>query len=522
MSTESALADGVREALAVDAEEFTARAEEEAEVVKQGLHDGVFDNHQSIVGFEYEFYAVADGRWSEESRAGEYALMRVPRRLLELMGFEKELGLHNAEMCTSPQPLSDHGLRAQLSEVRARLEAAENCAGVEGMRLVSDGVWTIPPAGETARGYLTDNVDVDGITVAVNMSDAARYHAMANAGESTDRSGGSGGGSTSLEAPGVSLSAETVMPESLITSIQPHYQVAQADTLPVHFRYALRIAGPLLALGVNSPVLPPDLYDDDWDGERVLAEGATENRIHVFESVLNAHTDTNKVRFPKDFHDIEEAVDRIAGDETMIPMPESGDSDRYDDAFATFRTKHGTYWRWVRPVFEGASRSSANARIEFRPVAAQPTVRDSIAFQAAFAGLMQALPRHEHPVIGLDWEIARDNFYAAVADGIDADMEWIGYDGEHTTDAETLFTDLLDHAAAGLVTAGCSEDEAESWLAPLRYRADHGTTPADWKREAIRTRLDDGETFADAVHGMQRAYIEKQSGTLVSGGFSSW
>ncbi len=535
MSIESTLADGVREALAVDPEAFTARAEEEAEVVKQGLHDGVFDNHQSIVGFEYEFYAVADGRWSEESRAGEYALMRVPRRLLELMGFEKELGLHNAEMCTSPQPLSDHGLRAQLAEVRARLEAAENCAGVEGMRLVSDGVWTIPPAGETARGYLTDSVEVDGVTVAANMSDAVRYHAMANA--------DGAGQSVALEAPGVSLAADTVMPESLITSIQPHYQVAQAETLPVHFRYALRIAGPLLALGVNSPVLPPDLYEEGWDGERVLADGATENRVHVFESVLNARTAENKVRFPRDIHDVEEAVDRIAGDETLIPMPESDDSDRFDDAFATFRTKHGTYWRWVRPVFEGASRSSANARIEFRPVPAQPTVRDSIAFQAAFAGLMEALPRHEHPVIGLDWEAARDNFYAAVADGIDADMEWIGYDGEHTTgpasaaegawSAEAgsgssgngphgMYADLLDHAAAGLRAAGCSEAEADSWLAPLRYRAEHGTTPADWKRERIRDRLEEGDSFAEAVHGMQREYIEKQSETLVSGGFSAW
>ncbi len=536
MSTESTLADGVREALAVDTEEFAARAEEEAEVVKQGLHDGTFDNHQSIVGFEYEFYAVADGRWSGESRAGEYALMRVPRRLLELMGFEKELGLHNAEMCTSPQPLSDHGLRAQLAEVRARLEAAENCARVEGMRLVSDGVWTIPPAGETSKEYLTDSVEVDGVTVAANMSDAVRYHAMANAGGSETERSGDTGASVSLEAPGVSLPADTVMPESLITSIQPHYQVAQAENLPIYFRYALRVAGPLLALGVNSPVLPPDLYDDDWRGKRVLDEGAAENRVHVFESVLNARTDADKVRFPRDIHDIESAVDRIAGDETLIPMPESNDSDRYDDAFATFRTKHGTYWRWVRPVFEGASRSSANARIEFRPVAAQPTVRDSIAFQAAFAGLMEALPRHEHPVIGLDWETARDNFYAAVADGIDADLEWIRYESPHTdgsqsertgsrsatSGADDVFRDLLDHAAVGLRAAGCSEAEADSWLAPLRYRAKHGTTPADWKREAIRTRLDDGETFANAVHGMQRSYIEKQSETLVSGGFSAW
>ncbi|OYR69398.1 hypothetical protein DJ79_02750 [Halorubrum ezzemoulense] len=531
MTTESALADGVREALSVDAEAFAERAAEEAEIVKQELRDSSFDNHQSIVGFEYEFYAVGDGRWSEESRAGEYALMRVPRRLLELMGFEKELGLHNAEMSTSPQPLSDHGLRAQLAEVRARLEAAENTAGVEGMRLVSDGLWTIPPAGETAEGYLTDSVAVDGVVVAVNMSDAVRYHAMANSRRddpnATDANGGAATDAeeepvVTLDAPGVSLAAETVMPESLITSIQPHYQVAHAETLPRHFRYALRIAGPLLALGVNSPFFPPALYDDGWDGERVLAEGATENRVHVFESVLNARTDADKVRFPREFRDVETAVDRIAADETLIPMPDPGGSDRFDDDFATFRTKHGSYWRWVRPVFEGASRSAANARIEFRPIPGQPTVRDSIAFQAAFAGLMQALAQHEHPVIGLEWETARDNFYAAVADGLDADMEWIDRDGHRTTDSDAMYADLLDHAEAGLRTAGCADDEAAKWIAPLRWRVANRTTPASWKRDRVRARLDDGDDFATAVVDTQREYIRQQADALIDGGFSAW
>jgi len=513
MSTESALVDGITAALAVDADEFAERAEDQAGVLKQALHDGAFDNHQSIVGFEYEFYAVADGRWSGESRAGECALMRVPRRLLELMGFEKELGLHNAEMCTSPQPLSDHGLRAQLAEVRARLEAAERCAGVEGMRLVSDGTWTIPPAGESATAYLTDSVDIDGVTVAANMSDAVRYHAMANAGHE---------GPVGIDAPGVTLRADTVMPESLITSIQPHYQVAQADTLPLHFRYALRVAGPLLALGVNSPFFPPALYDDDWDAARVLTEGAAENRIHVFESVLNAQTDTDKVRFPRDVYDVETAVDRIASDETLIPMPETDETGRFDDAFATFRTKHGSYWRWVRPVFEGATRSSANARIEFRPVPAQPTVRDSVAFQAAFAGLMSALVRHDHPVIGLEWAVARDNFYKAVQDGLDAKLQWIGEDGEATTNTDALYADLLDHAAAGLQAAGCTADEAASWLAPLRHRVETRTTPAAWKRSQLRSRVEAGASFADAMYDTQRAYVKTQASTLIDGEFADW
>ena len=505
------LAAAVGDALAVDVEEFEAQARTEAEAVKSELREGTFDNHQSIVGLEYEFYAVADGRWEASDDAGIYGLMRVPRRLLELIGFEKELGLHNAEMTTSPQPLNADGLRAQESEVRARLAAAQGCTAAEGIRLVSDGLWTIPPAGETARGYLTDSVEAQGVRIATNMSGSVRYHAMAN--------GPAARAETTVEAPNVSLSARTVMPESLITSIQPHYQVAHADDLPGRFNYALRLAGPLLALGVNSPFFPPDLYDDVGAG-KILAETHLENRIGVFESVLNT-PDAEKVTFPEDLASVEQAVDRVAADATVVPMPVS-EGNRFDDEFATLRRKHGTYWRWVRPVFDGASRSAANARIEFRPIPAQPTVRDSIAFQATFAGLMESLPRRRHPASDQQWSTARENFYAAVREGLDSGQRWIRNDGAETIDLDAVYDDIFAHAVDGLTSAGCSESEAERYVAPLRARVEHRTTPADWKVSRVREYLADGDEFADAVGRMQRDYVRRQEGTLLEGSFADW
>lgn len=512
MSVDGELADRVKEILAVDADKYRDRAEADAELVKRELRDGTFDNHQSVVGLEYEFYAVGAGRWREESRAGAHRLMRVPRRMLELTGFEPELGLHNAEMTVTPQPLSNHGLRAQEAEVRARLEAAGNCTRAEEMRLVSDGLWTIPPVGETAGQYLTDSVDVNNVQIATNMSDAERYHAMGNA---------QAGGMVAMDAPGIELQADTVMPESVITSIQPHFQVAQAADLATHFQYALRVAGPLLAIAANSPLFPPELYHDDWTGEDVLERGWSENRIPVFESALNARTDSDKVRFPADIDSTEEAVDRVARDPVFVAMPASG-GDRFDDKFSTFRQKHGTYWRWVRPVFDGATRSSANARIEFRPLPAQPTIRDSLAFQAAFAGLMEALPRHQHPVFNLSWEQAKDNFYAAARNGIDAEMTWLHQNGEPTSDTERIYNDLLDHAAAGLQASGCDEEDAERWLAPLRWRVAHHTTPASWKTSQVSDRLAAGADFDEAIYNTQREYIRRQSKTLVDGDFTAW
>jgi len=496
----SELAARVKEALEADSEEFASRVGAEVEVLHEEIEAGTFDNPQAIVGLEVEFYAVD---------AETDALMRVPRRLLEHIGFEKELGLHNAELSTAPQPLSEYGLRAQEAEVQAKLAAAETEVTREGMLLVSDGMWTVPPIGETAAEYLTDSVEEEGVRIATNMSGAVRYHAMAN----TDYAAG-----LQLEAPHVSLSADTVMPESLITSIQPHYQMAHAHDLPENFRYALRIAGPLLAVSVNSPFFPPDLYDAD--GETVLAEGWMENRVPIFESVLNP-ADGEKVTFPRDIGSVDEALERIATDETVVPASvETGD--RFDDEFAHFRHKHGSFWRWVRPVFGGATRKGANARIEFRPLPAQPTVRDTIALQAVFAGLLESLPRREHPVYDQRWEVARDNFYAAVRDGLDADLRWVTADAAETTDTEETYAELFELARDGLELRGLDAAEANRYIQPLRERVDRGVTPASWKRGLVSRAVDRGEPFAQAVWGMQAQYIDSQSETLVEGTFVDW
>jgi PAS domain-containing protein len=501
---ESDLAGQVEDVLSVDPEAFQARVEDDAEVIVEEVEAGTFDNPQAIIGFEYEFYAV-------DAESG--ALRRVPRRLLDLIGFEKELGLHNAEMSTSPQPLNTYGLAAQEAEVKARLSAAQDRTAAEGMGLVSDAMWTIPPEGESAGEYLTGSVADRGVRIASNMSDSVRYHAMAN---SEARAG------MKLDAPHVHLEADTVMPESLITSIQPHYQVPHARDLPTYFQYALRIAGPLLALGVNSPFFPPDLYDPDAEPEEILADGWDEHRISVFESVLNRDgDDADKVRFPRDVSSVEEAVERIAADRTIVPMPVET-SDRFDDEFAHFRLKHGTYWRWVRPVFGGATRSAANARIEFRPISAQPTVRDCIAFQAAFAGLLESMFRREHPVRQLDWVIAEDNFYDAMREGLDADLYWITNDGQETTDHERIYEDIFGHAKDGLQLRGLSDQQAAKYLYPLRQRARHQLTPASWKRERVRERLDDGEPLENAIYGMQKQYVETQSETILDGTFADW
>jgi hypothetical protein len=501
----SELASEVQKAADVDGEAFRAAAMEEAEQLKTEVRDGTFDNTQALVGLELELYAV-------DSRTD--ALRRMPRQLLGLIGFEKELGLHNAEVQTTPLPLTGYGLEAHEREIQAHLAPALEKTGVENIRLVADGIWTVPPTGETATDYLTDSVEEDGVRIATNMSDAVRYHTMANTAYPAN---------CDIEAPHVSLSGETVMPESLITSIQPHYQVPHAPDLPKYFRYALRVAAPLLALGVNAPFFPPDLYEDAPDAE-IVANAHMENRIHIFESVLNPPDDSGvppKVCFPPDFETVEDAIDDIAADTCIVPRPVD-QTDRFDHAFAHFQHKHGSYWRWIRPVFDGRTRSDANARIEFRPLPAQPTVRDCVAFEAVFAGLMESLPRREHPVQGLDLETAERNFYNAVRDGLQAEITWLTSDGVETTAIEEICAECFEYARDGLELRGLSTNKAREYIRPLRERLDRRMTPARWKHDHVRASVDAGTPLPEAIWGMQTEYIERQRETLTEGSFIGW
>ena len=141
---------------------------------------------------------------------------------------------------------------------------------------------------------------------------------------------------------------------------------------------------------------------------------------------------------------------------------------------------------------------------------------------AVFSGLLESLPRREHPVFDLSWETAEENFYRAVRDGIGAELTWITADGTETTDTEELYAELFELARDGLELRGFDAAEANRYIQPLRERADRRMTPARWKRERVLERMADGEPFGQAIWGMQSDYIDAQSGTLVEGSFVDW
>jgi hypothetical protein len=491
-------------------DEFGDRVDEQAEFLKDEIRAERLDNPDFTVGLEVEVYSVdGDGR-----------LAPVPEAIFEDCGdgLNKELGLHNAEINTSPTLFDDDGLAAQEEQVEETLRDADGALGrhgVDGQRFVLDSMWTVPPE-EGSVEYLASVENDDGFVSAENMRSDPRYEAIDN--YYLDMAG-----DVEIDVPGASLRFPTILVESLATSVQPHLQIPDADDLPRYYNTAIRTMAPVLALSTNSPFLPPDLYDDP--DASLVDETYHELRIPVFEASVNppGEYDDKKVRFPRDIDKTVDIVDKVVEDTPYSPLLSEWDDERDEGyEFWEFEYKRGTYWRWLRAVIGGepvGDNDERSVRIEYRPLPTQPTVRDIVGLHTLVSGALAGMVVDNHPLPSLGWREARESFYNVVENGMDARIAWVDKNGDVTHDKSVIYDELFEYARLGLEGHGFEEETYERYVAPLRVRWEERTSPSVWKKERVREALDDGESFEEAVHTMQREYISR---TDDGGTFDEW
>jgi len=503
----------VRQSLSPEtAATFRDRLEAQADWLRTAIEDGRMDNADFAVGLELEAYAVADDE-TTDPRLG-----RLPEAVFEEPAANKELGLHNVEINTEPTLLDEAGLAAQADEIRERTAATRAAAAAHDREIVLDAMWTLPPS-EGAADYLSATTDHDSVVFADNMRQYPRYVAIDNDALAH------AGGEIQFSVPGVEATFPSILFESLATSIQPHLQIPSAADFPDYYNTAIRTLGPVLALSTNSPFLPAEFYETA-DPAAVVDETPHELRIEVFEQSVN-QTEHAKVRVPGDIETTTDVVDRVVDDDPYAPFLREwvtdDDRETLSDRLWEFDHKRGTYWRWLRCVIGGdhidADNDTHSLRIEYRPIPTQPTVTDIVGLQALVAGAIYGLVDVDHPIRSLPWEDAKASFYAATADGIDADLQWMTADGERTTDSDVIFTELFEYARRGLATAGVDDDAIDDYLAPIEARVDAGVTPSGWKKQQVRDRLADGDIFQTAIEGMQHAYIKRSRET---DSFADW
>src|SRR6185436_19662432 len=295
------------------------------------------------------------------------------------------------------------------------------------------------------------------------------------------------GGPLSIHIKGLDeldLTHDNIMMESCNTSFQVHFQTSPGEFVN-HYNIAQAITAPVLAVAVNSPLLFGHRL---WQETRVaLFQHSTDERSRP----QLARSQPTRVSFGdqwlKDsvielFH---EQISRFRpimitqADENPFAVLARGET----PLLSALRMHNGTVWRWNRACY-GVADGIAHLRIENRALPSGPTVVDEIANTAFFVGLMIALPpEYGEIAMRLSFDNAKENFFAAARNGLNAQLKWL--DGKSISATSLILNELLPLARAGLKDAGVDSSDIDKYLGVLEERVRSGQTGAQWMLDSL-------------------------------------
>ncbi|MBI1195375.1 MAG: glutamate--cysteine ligase, partial [Gammaproteobacteria bacterium] len=378
-----------------DFKAFGNRLDEETRLLESWFRDHRFENAPAQVGFELEAWLVDHDQ--RPAPINEVFLERLANNLVV-----PELARFNVEINGTPQPLSGKAF----SKLSDELETTwDNCVRAAGEL----------DAQMAMIGHLP-TVLAEDLTLS-HMSQLARFRAL---NEQVLRL--RQGNPLTINIQGrehLRTAHFDVMLEAAATSFQIHVQVTQAQS--VRFYNAAQIlSAPMVAACANSPFL---FGKELWE----------ETRIPLFEQAIGLQTAEDghpcqRVTFGTDyvrdslFECFEENI-------RTYPILLPANLEEAEEHLPHLRLHNGTIWRWNRPLIGFDTGGRPHLRIEHRVVPSGPTVRDCIANAAFFCGLIHELGTTSTPAEDrLDFSDAKNNFYAAARQGLDARIKWL--DGE--------------------------------------------------------------------------------------------
>ena len=457
-----------------DFEVFETRLAEETRLLGRWFAEGRFSTDVPVCGLEMEAWLIdADGRPAPLNRAFLDALQH-PLVVPELARF-------NVELNVNPQPLHAAALSALENELRQTWSECIRVAAGLGARLAMVGI--LP------------SVRQDDLTLA-NMSDLKRYRAL---NEQVLRL--REGNPLMLDIHGrehLNVLHHDVMLESATTSLQLHLKVG-ADQAVRFYNASQIVAAPMVAACANSPYL---FGKDLWD----------ETRIPLFEQSVEvggfagaARGPVRRVSFGTGYAKdslLECFTENLEHFPVLLPMT----FDTPPAQMNHLRLHNGTIWRWNRPLIGFDDDGTPHLRIEHRVLPSGPTVHDSIANGAFYFGLVQALATQDRPPEQLlPFAQARDNFYAAARDGLDASITWL--DGRKLPVRTLLLDQLVGLARTGLAMLDIDSGDRDRYLHTVRQRIDNACGGAAWQRAWTARHGRD-------MQALTNAYYDNQQGGL--------
>jgi hypothetical protein len=451
------------------------------DVLARMLTESRFDFERPMVGLEIELNLV-DDRCEPAMRNAEVL------QAIADPAFVTELGRFNIEINVPPRRLNESGFARFEESVRAALNAAEPKVREIGAQTVMVGILpTLRPEHATLE----------------NLSENPRYTLL------DQQIFAARGEDLEIVIDGVErlqMVSETIAPEAACTSTQVHLQVSP-DDFAGYWNAAQAIAGVQVAVGANSPYL---------FGRELYAE----SRIPLFEQSTDTRPEELKVqgvrprvwfgeRWVTSIFDLFEENSRyfpallpITSEEDPAAVLDGGGVPRLEE----LKLHNGTVYRWNRPVYDIAD-GKPHLRVENRVLPAGPTVVDTLANAAFFAGLVRALADDDRPLWSqMSFQAAFENFVAGARQGINAELYWpqVG----HVRATELVVRKLLPRAAEGLALWGVPDAESGRLLDIVERRCLRAANGATWQTAEVHRRERAGESRDAALHGMLSRYLD--------------
>ncbi|MDJ0646429.1 MAG: CBS domain-containing protein [Flavobacteriaceae bacterium] len=305
------------------------------------------------------------------------------------------------------------------------------------------------------------------------------------------------------------LNHESILFEACNTSFQVHLQIG-LDEIIDKFNWSQAIAGPVLALMTNSPLL---LGRELW----------SETRIALFQQSIDIRNTSHllreqkpRVSFGNDW--IRDSILEVFTDDVTryAPLVTSDfETNAMEDLekgikpeLKALNLHNGTLYKWNRVCY-GVHQNIAHLRIENRYIPAGPSIKDEIANALFWVGVMQGMPNEYKNIhTKMSFKDARGNFIKAARSGMDTYFNWF----DQGISAKDLAKDvLIPMARNGLKKSGVDVDDIDYYLTIIRKRVDDNITGSKWmvrSSRKLRENLSRDESNILLTHNLYKNQLE--------------
>lgn len=457
------------------------------EALERMLDDELFETDTIRIGAEQELCLV------------DSQCKPAPKNLAILESakderFVTELAKFNAEINLKPLVFEKDCLSRLEGNLRKALEKLQEHALQHGADIVLTGI--LP----TIRKY---DMEMSNITP------IERYHALMDALIKMR------GQAMELRLRGIDeliIKHDSPMLEACNTSFQVHLQV-KPDEFAKMYNIAQAIAGPILAVAVNSPML---------FGKRLW----NETRIALFQQSIDTRHSSEHLRersprvtfgnrwLRKSILDIYQ--EDIARFRVLLGISEYEDSHAVLDAgkipkLRALQVHNSTVYRWNRACY-GIGNGMPHLRIENRILPSGPTVLDEVSNTAFWLGLMIGMAQeHADVTTEMEFDHAASNFTAAARLGLDTSFRWLN--GSKHTAQELVLKELLPLARQGLKHMKVDKEDVDRYLSIVEARTDSGNTGSHWIIDSYAKLLKEGGSREETINTIASVMIANQKTT---------